>query len=160
MLAALLPGGCTTDPDDVQRFHDAMNRAAAGARTVTPSDYGAGATPATPPPPFHTAANVVCKPIVDGTNTLTVNGQTRTYEVKLPGNLAAKAALLFEWHGFLQSSATFMTTAVYDPPAGAWKPFDPNAFHIPLITIAPRDQNLIPVWGLDWDIVSGEKDFP
>lgn len=160
MLAALLLGGCEPDADDVQTWHDLMNDAAIGAKTVTPSDYGTGATPANPPPPFKTAANVTCKPIVDGTSSLVVNGKTRTFEVRLPANKVAKAALLFEWHGFLQNSDTFMNTVVYDPPAGAWKPFDPNAFNIPLITIAPRDENLIPVWGLDWDIVSGEKDFP
>jgi predicted esterase len=157
---------CATDPepgtgsgDPVQDWHDAFNHFGT-AQAVTPSDYGVGATPANPPPPFQTTANITCKPIVNGTSSVIVNGKTRTFEVRLPANLTAKAALLFEWHGFLQDSATFMNTIVYDPQAGAWKPFDTNAFNIPLITIAPKDQNLIPVWGLDWDIVSGQKDFP
>ncbi len=161
LLNAALLGGCATDPaGDVDAWHDAMNHAGAGANAVTPSDYGAGATPANPPAPFVTAASITCKPIVAGTNTVIVNGKTRRFEVGLPANLSSKAALLFEWHGFLQDSATFRDTVVYDPAAGAWKPFDNNAFNIPLITIVPRDENLIPVWGLDWDIVSGEKDFP
>lgn len=163
VLMAVLAAGCATDragDDDVQKWNDAMNLFGGGAETVTPSDYGAGATPANPPPPFTTIANVTCAPIVNGTNSVTVNGQTRRFEVSLPANTSSSVALLFEWHGFLQDSATFMNTVVYDPPAGAWSPFDPNAFYIPLITIAPRDENLIPVWGLDWDIVSGQKDFP
>jgi hypothetical protein len=166
MLVVLLASGCaTTEPDPgstgdpVQDWHNAMNQLG-NASAVTPSDYGAGGTPANPPPPFQTSATITCKPIVNGTNTVIVNGRSRTFEVSLPANLSTKAALLFEWHGFLQNSADFMNTIVYDPPAGAWKPFDGNAFNIPLITIAPRDQNLIPIWGLDWDIVSGQKDFP
>jgi predicted esterase len=166
VLLALLAGGCATSAgggstdDDVEDWHDAMNDAAIGATTFTPSDYGKGATPANPPPPFLTTASVTCKPIVSGANTVVVNGRSRTFDVRLPANQSSKAAVLFVWHGFLQSSADFMNTVVYDAPAGAWKPFDPNAFNIPLITIAPRDVNLIPVWGLDWDIVSGAKDFP
>lgn len=165
-LAALLLAGCAAGTGDepsgdvVDDWHDAMNDAAIGAKTVTPNNYGAGATPANPPPPFQTTASIACKPIVSGTNTVTVNGKTRTFEVRLPANLSAKAGILFQWHGFLQNSADFANTIVYDPAGGAWRPFDPNAFNIPLITIAPRDRGLIPVWGLDWDIVSGEKDFP
>ena len=163
MLAALLAAGCATDSkvndDEVQDWHDAMNHL--GPTTpVTPSGYGAGATPANPPPPFQTSATIACKPIVNGTNSVVVNGKTRKFEVRLPANLSTKAAILFQWHGFLQPSADFMNTIVYDPGASAWKPFDPNAFNIPLISIAPVDVNLIPVWGLDWDIVSGAKDFP
>jgi predicted esterase len=126
---------------------------------VTPSTYGDDATTAAPPA-FKTTANITCHPIADGTSSVTVNGRTRKFEVKLPADRTSKAAILFEWHGFMQNAAEFMNTIVYDPPAGQWKPFDPNAFDIPLITIAPLDQNLIPIWGLDWDIVSGEKDFP
>lgn len=166
MLAALLAGGCATsevdthDPDPVQDWNDALNLFGEGAQTVTPSDYGEGGTPQNPPPPFQTTATVTCKPIVNGTNSVIVNGRTRKFEVNLPANLSSKAAILFVWHGFLQSSTDFANTVVYDPQAGAWKRFDPNAFNIPLITITPVDGNLIPVWGLDWDIVSGEKDFP
>jgi len=165
MLAALLAGGCATDPgpaadDEVQDWHDAMNLFGGPAEPVKPSDYGLGGSPANPPPPFVTTHSVTCNPIVDGTNTVIVNGKTRRFEVRLPADRTSKAAILFQWHGFLQDSATFMNTIVYDPPAGAWKPFDPDAFNIPLITIAPRDENLIPVWGLDWDIVSGQRDFP
>lgn len=144
---------------DADAFNAAMEAAAARAATVTPSTYGEGAATAAPPP-FQTTAKITCNPIVNGTNTVIVNGRSRKFDVKLPANRTAKAAILFEWHGFLQSSADFMNTIVYDPPAGQWKPFDPNAFNIPLITIAPQDGNLIPIWGLDWDIVSGERDFP
>src|SRR5688500_17545053 len=126
-FAALLAAGCATDPapetgdDAVQDWHDAFNQVGV-AHAVTPSDYGAGATPANPPPPFQTTANITCKPIVNGANTVVVNGKTRTFDVSLPANLSAKAAILFEWHGFFQSSTTFMNRIVYDPQAGAWKP--------------------------------------
>ena len=79
VLAALFVGGCTTN-DDVDNWHDAMNGAAVGADTVTPSNYGAGATPASPPPPFYTTASITCKPIVAGTNSVVVNGKTRKFE--------------------------------------------------------------------------------
>lgn len=162
-MLAVLATGCAAgvqDDDAVQDWHDQMNHLGVPAAPVTPSDYGAGGSPANPPPPFHTSASITCKPIVNGTSSVVVNGKTRTFDVTLPANLSSKAALLFIWHGFLQDSAGFMNEVVYDPQAGAWKPFDPNAFNMPLITIAPRDQNLIPVWGLDWDIVSGQRDFP
>lgn len=156
------PNGVPSDDveQNARRWNEEMFDRARSAKTVTPSTYGAGGSPSNPPPPFKTAVSHTCHPIVDGTNSVTVNGKTRKFDVKLPTNRSAKAALLFEWHGFLQSSATFMNEVVYDPPAGKWKAFDPNAFNVPLITIAPHDSNLIPIWGLDWDIVSGERDFP
>jgi predicted esterase len=130
------------------------------SHTVTPSPYGAGATPAVAPPPFKTTAAITCNPIVEGSNSVKVNGKTRKFDVHLPNDTTSKAALLFEWSGFLQNSTDFSNAIVYDPPAGEWKPFDTNAFNMPLITIAPHSENIIPIWGLDWDIVSGEKDFP
>ena len=169
-LAAVVAAGCgagdLSAPSEVNeaavtQWHAAFNQAADGAaNTVAPAKYGDDASPTNAPAPFKTTANVTCKPIVEGTNSVVVNGKTRRFEVRLPANRATNAALLFEWHGFTQNSADFMNTIVYDPPAGRWKPFDVNAFPIPLITVAPIDENLIPVWGLDWDIVSGEKDFP
>ena len=78
VLTALLAAGCATDragDDDVQKWNDAMNLYGAGAETVTPSDYGEGATPANPPPPFTTHATVTCQPIVNGTNSVIVNGR-------------------------------------------------------------------------------------
>jgi predicted esterase len=154
--------GPSATPDEaaVERWHEAMNEAAVDSPMMPLNAYGAGATPANPPPPFKTTASIKCPTIVNGTNSVTVNGKTRKFEVKLPANTSSKAALLFEWHGWLGNSKDFMNTVVYDPPAAQWKPFDNNAFNIPLITIAPQDENLIPVWGLDWDIVSGAKDFP
>jgi predicted esterase len=145
--------------DDAVKLNAALEQAAVESTTVTPSTYGAGAS-SSAPPPFKTTANIKCNPIVNGTNSVTVNGKTRKFEVQLPQNRTTNAAILFEWHGFMNDSAQFMNSIVYDPPAGQWKPFDNNAFNIPLITIAPQDENLIPIWGLDWDIVSGEKDFP
>jgi predicted esterase len=148
-------------PEAAQSWNDAITQFALGSTTVTPSTYGQGATPANPPPPFQTTNTIKCNPIVNGSNSVTVNGITRKFTVNLPTNQTAKAGILFEWHGFLQeNTATFQDTIVYDPPSGAWKPFDTNAFNIPLITISPSSMLLIPVWGLDWDIVSGQKDFP
>lgn len=157
----MAPGVATPDApvDEAARFSEAMENASVRSKTVTPSKYGDGAANAAPPP-FKTTANITCSPIKNGTNSVTVNGRTRKFEVQLPANLSVNAGVLFEWHGFLQNAARFQNEIVYDPPAGRWRAFNPNAFPIPLITIAPQDQNLIPIWGLDWDIVSGEKDFP
>ena len=45
-------------------------------------------------------------------------------------------------------------------PARKWVPFDPNAFPMPLMIVTPTSTKLLPPAGLDWDIASGEKDFP
>lgn len=105
------------------------------------------------------SAPVKCDPIVDGTSTLTVNGVARSFLVQLPTN-TSKMALLFSWHGWMQDAKKFADEAVYDVPARKWVPFDPNAFTMPLMIVTPSDAKLIPPLGLDWDIVSGEKDFP
>jgi predicted esterase len=105
------------------------------------------------------AVNVVCNNIAAGTSTLTVNGATRTFSVQLPAD-TSRMALLFLWHGFMQVPTDFANTIVYDVPAGKWVPFDPNAFPMPLMIVTPVDTKLLPPAGLDWDIVSGAKDFP
>jgi predicted esterase len=102
---------------------------------------------------------VVCGPIGEGMATVTVNGTTRTFNVQLPAN-TSQVALLFLWHGWMQMPWEFSSTVVYDPPAGQWKPFDPNAFPMPLMIVTPWDTKIIPPWGLDWDIVDGDADFP
>ena len=104
-------------------------------------------------------ANVVCNPIAAGTSTLSVNGVTRTFSVQMPAN-TSQMALLFVWHGWMQVPTEFANTVVYDVPARKWVAFDPNAFPMPLMIVTPYDTKLIPPAGLDWDIVSGEKDFP
>ena len=104
-------------------------------------------------------ANVVCNHIASGASTLTVNGITRTFSVQLPAD-TSHMALLFVWHGWMQVPTEFANTIVYDVPARRWVPFDPNAFPMPLMIVTPHDTKLIPPLGLDWDIASGEKDFP
>ena len=54
----------------------------------------------------------------------------------------------------------FANTIVYDVQAGQWVPFDPNAFPMPLMIVTPFDNKMVPPFGLDWDIVSGEQDVP
>jgi predicted esterase len=103
--------------------------------------------------------NAVCHPIVNGMSSVTVNGTTRTFSVQLPAD-TSHMALLFLWHGWMQNPTDFANTIVYDVPSGNWVPFDPNAFPMPLMIVTPVDTKLIPPWGLDWDIVSGAKDFP
>jgi len=108
---------------------------------------------------FSTSVNAVCSPIGNGSVTFTVNGLPRTFSVQLPAD-TSHMALLFLWHGWMQNPNDFANTIVYDVPAGKWVPFDPNAFPMPLMIVTPTDTKLIPPVGLDWDIVSGEKDFP
>jgi hypothetical protein len=103
--------------------------------------------------------NAVCNPIAAGTSTVTVNGVPRTFSVQLPRD-TSRMALLFVWHGWMQVPAEFANTIVYDVPARKWVPFDPNAFPMPLMIVTPYDTKLLPPAGLDWDIVSGAKDFP
>jgi polyhydroxybutyrate depolymerase len=105
------------------------------------------------------AVNAVCSPIVAGTSTVVANGVTRTFSVQMPAD-TSHMALLFLWHGWMQVPTDFANEIVYDVPAGKWVPFDPNAFPMPLMIVTPVDTKLIPPLGLDWDIVSGEKDFP
>jgi predicted esterase len=119
----------------------------------------AGEHDAAPPPSLEAGASVTCNPIAAGTSTLVVNGTTRSFEVQLPAD-TSNMALLFLWHGWQQQPTTFMNTIVYDVPSGQWVPFDPNAFHMPLMIVAPYDTKMLPPLGLDWDIVSGAVDFP
>jgi poly(3-hydroxybutyrate) depolymerase len=107
--------------------------------------------------------NAVCNPIKAGSSTVVVNGVTRSFSMQMPSNTSGEVALLFVWHGFMQSPATFSNEAVYDVPAGKWVPFDPNAFQMPLMIVTPTSTNLLPLGanaGLDWDISSGATDFP
>jgi predicted esterase len=92
-------------------------------------------------------------------STVVVNGVTRTFSVQMPAN-TSHMALLFLWHGLMQLPSEFTNTIVYDPPAGRWVPFDPNAFPMPLMIVTPWDLKLIPPVGLDWDIPNGDQDFP
>lgn len=103
--------------------------------------------------------SVTCSPIAAGTSSLVVDGTTRTFSVQMPSD-TSKMALLFLWHGFMQVPTDFANTVVYDVPSGKWVPFDPNAFPMPLMIVTPVDTKLLPPVGLDWDIVSGAKDFP
>lgn len=118
--------------------------------TETGGTAGAGGT---------VSVNVQCNPIAAGTVSLTVNGTARTFSVQMPSD-TSHMALLFLWHGFMQVPTDFANTIVYDVPRGEWVPFDPNAFPMPLMIVTPVDTKLLPPVGLDWDIVSGEKDFP
>lgn len=100
-----------------------------------------------------------CMPIKNGTSSVKINGNVRNFDVRLP-NDTSRMALLFQWHGWMQMPGQFANEIVYDPPAGKWLPFDPNAFPMPLMIVTPWDQKLIPPFGLDWDIVTGAADFP
>jgi predicted esterase len=102
---------------------------------------------------------VSCTNIAAGTVTITVNGAPRTFSVQMPAN-TSNMALLFLWHGWNQIPSDFANTVVYDVPRGQWIAFDPNAFPMPLMIVTPTSTKLLPPLGLDWDIVSGAKDFP
>jgi predicted esterase len=115
---------------------------------------GGGAVPTAPPPP-----PVVCTPIIEGLSTVVVNGTPRLFNVQFPAD-RSRMALLFLWHGFLEIPTTFAGEVVYDPPAGRWRAFNPNAFPMPLMIVTPFDTKILPPAGLDWDIVSGEADLP
>jgi predicted esterase len=125
----------------------------------TTDPNGPSAVEVPEPAPFTTTENIKCNPIVAGENTLNANGSDRKFLVQMPQDTTKKMALLFVWHGWLQNSSDFSDTVVYDPAAGEWKLFDPNAFNMPLMIISPVDKNLVPPFGLDWDIVSGKRDF-
>jgi predicted esterase len=105
------------------------------------------------------APKVECNTIVAGLSTVKVYGNPRSFYVQMPSD-TSRMALLFVWHGWLQDANQFAQTIVYDPAGSAWKPFDPNAFPMPLMIISPVDTKLIPPNGLDWDIASGSDDFP
>lgn len=120
-----------------------------------------------PPWTPDASVSVTCSPIVNGTSSLVVNGTTRKFEVQLPANTTANTALLFVWHGWNQQASAFASQVVYDVPSGKWVPFDPNAFPMPLVIVAPDDTGLFVVGpagnvGLDWDIEPEKPpvDFP
>lgn len=120
-----------------------------------PGGGGGPPAPSAPPPP-----PVACTPINEGLSTVFVHGTPRLFYVQFPAD-RSRMALMFLWHGFLQIPTTFAGEAVYDPfhPDGArWRPFNPNAFPMPLMIVTPFDTKMIPPWGLDWDIVQGGKD--
>lgn len=172
-LAAAITTGCgdtakssgndAVGEDDVRSGSDdtGVVDAGSGGSDEVPPSRSSDAEP--PPPsdttPFDAGANVECTPITDGTMKLTVNGKSRTFLVQLPKD-TSHMALLFLWHGWMQDPAKFANEIVYDVPAAKWVPFDPNAFPMPLMIVTPVDTKMIPPFGLDWDIVSGEKDFP
>jgi len=141
-----------------------------GSTGVTGSDASAGEAgtyDAGPPLSFDAGTTIQCNPIVNGTSTLVVNGATRQFEVQLPADTSSSMALLFLWHGWNQQAATFASQVVYDVPSGQWVPFDPNAFPMPLLIVAPDDTGLFVVGvagnvGLDWDIEPKNPpvDFP
>ena len=119
-----------------------------------PPGGGGSPAPSAPPPP-----PVACLPINEGLSTVMVNGIPRLFNVQFPAD-RSRMALMFLWHGFLQIPTTFAGEIVYDPPAGRWRPFDPNAFPMPLMIVTPFDLKILPPAGLDWDIVSGDGDLP
>ena len=119
-----------------------------------PAGGGGNAAPTAPPPP-----PVVCTPIIEGLSTVLVNGTPRLINVQLPFD-RSRMALMFLWHGFLEIPTTFAGEVVYDPPAGRWRAFNPNAFPMPLMIVTPFDTKMLPPAGLDWDIVSGAADLP
>jgi predicted esterase len=125
------------------------------------TDAGIDSSTVLPPGAFPSglSGNVQCNPIQNGTNSLTVNGLPRQYDVQFPHD-TSNMAVLFAWHGWMQNPTTFSNAIVYDVPSAQWIPFDPNGFNMPLMVITPYDQHLIPPFGLDWDIVSGKMDFP
>ncbi len=129
------------DPDDPQNGQG------------DPGGSGGGPPPPSAPPP----PPVACTPIIEGLSTVFVHGVPRLFNVQFPAD-RSRMALMFLWHGFLQIPTTFAGEAVYDPPAGRWRPFNPNAFPMPLMIVTPFDTKMIPPWGLDWDIVQGGKD--
>lgn len=114
---------------------------------------GGNPAPSAPPPP-----PVACLPINEGLSTVMVNGIPRLFNVQFPAD-RSRMALLFLWHGFLQIPTTFAGEIVYDPPAGRWRPFNPNAFPMPLMIVTPFDLKILPPAGLDWDIVGGGTDL-
>lgn len=101
---------------------------------------------------------IKCNPIKAGTSSVSINGANRSFDVQLP-NDTSKMALLFLFHGWMQAPGKFASEVVWDLPAGRWRPFNPNAFPMPLMIVTPHDTKMIPPWGLDWDIATGGKDF-
>lgn len=123
------------------------------------SSGGEAGTTVTQPPNFKGKGQVFCTPIGSGTAAVIVNGIPRLFDVQLPAN-TSNMALLFQWHGWNQLPNDFKNTIVYDPPAGKWRAFDPNAFPMPLMIVTPYSMKLLPPIGLDWDIVDGSADTP
>jgi predicted esterase len=150
-------------------FPDGGSSGPDGATGVPEGDASArdAGTYDAPPLSFDAGRQVQCNPIINGTSSLVVNGTTRQFEVQLPKDTSSSMALLFLWHGWNQQAATFASQVVYDVPSGQWVPFDPNAFPMPLLIVAPDDTGLFVVGvagnvGLDWDIEpkSPPVDFP
>lgn len=140
-------------PENMDDDPEAMD----DAPEAPPPEEGNSGGGAIPPPPAPPPPPVVCTPIIEGLSTVFVDGVPRLFNVQFPAD-RSHMALLFLWHGFLEIPTTFAGEVVYDPPAGRWRPFNPNAFPMPLMIVTPFDLKILPPFGLDWDIVAGGTD--
>jgi predicted esterase len=169
-LAVAIATGCAADtsPADLAAAANG-NDAGSNSSSSHGGDSGTGTNGASQPGSGDGTGDtadgggplpVVCSTITAGTSKVTIGGKDRQFLVQLPTTTSGDMALLFLWHGWMQAPNDFESKIVYDPVTSSWLPFDPNAFKKPLMIVTPYDQKLIPPWGLDWDIVSGAKDFP
>jgi predicted esterase len=84
--------------------------------------------------------------IAGGSNTLVVGGRPRTLLADFPADMTKPIGVLFSWHGYMQTAEGFRTDARLDPNANPERP---------VVVITPNDTDLIPPFGLGWDIIDG-----
>ncbi|HEY5926462.1 MAG TPA: hypothetical protein VIV11_32470 [Kofleriaceae bacterium] len=90
--------------------------------------------------------------IAPGMNTLVIGNTSRTFIADFPMDMSKPLGVLFSWHGYQQTAPAFRTEVALDPNA------NPN---VPLVVITPNDTDLVPPFGLGWDIIeaAGNVDF-
>jgi poly(3-hydroxybutyrate) depolymerase len=97
--------------------------------------------------PFACPAGITIAP---GMNTLVVDGRPRTLFADFPSDMARPIGVLFSWHGYQQTAEAFRTEAGLDPNV------NPD---LPVVVITPNDTDMVPPFGLGWDLVQADTNI-
>src|SRR5690554_1422775 len=129
---------------DAPDVHDPTNDADATSDTGDEED----ATPQMPL--FECPAGST---VVDGWNTLMVDGVERAYHVDLPSNTSTQPGMIFAFHGFSGTTSPEADTQRFRGIVKDDLGVAPDArADLPFILVLFEDTNLQPLNGLDWDI--------
>lgn len=85
--------------------------------------------------------------IAPGSNTITVDGKSRTFFADFPSDTNGPLGVVFSWHGFGDKADDFRAGVQLDPNA------DPAH---PVVILTPEDTKMNPPQGLGWDIRAGK----
>jgi poly(3-hydroxybutyrate) depolymerase len=88
--------------------------------------------------------------LASGPNTLTIGNLPRTLLADFPADMSKPIGVVFSWHGYMQTAEAFRTEAALDPN------INPDQ---PVVVITPNDTDMVPPFGLGWDLVQGSTNL-